>query len=622
MNQRWIRLIVLVFMSILLINTQALAKDVVIELKAKKFYYTPNIVKVQKGDNVTIRLISQDVHHGFYLDGYEIQTDAVPGRDGTLTFVADKSGKFNFRCSVTCGEFHPYMIGYLKVEPNYLFYAGITVILLMMLGSIFFVSRRKSSVDNKLFGFIPLSWKFELSKYKWVRKILKSRWFPLIPILFNLAIFTIILMADFLGGFSTGNYNFGVMIVWILWWFILMAFLVPIIGRAWCMMCPFPIFGDWIQRGKLAIKGRTKLNGLNKKWPKKWRNLWPVTILFFISTWASGFFTVRPFASFILLGVIIGLSVVIALIYEKRTFCLYICPVSGFQGLFANFSMVEVRVKDPEICKNHKPKTCVVGNEKGYGCPWMEIPFDMNRNTYCGLCMECFKTCPHDNMALNVRTLGTDFVNPRRKTDEMYKRRGLDEAFKALSMMGIFISFFIAFQGPIGFIKDQVRGTTVKGYLSYIAEASIVDFLILPLSYLAFVYLSKLVSGNKEVKLKTVFSNYSACLVILGVGIWASFATGVIFPNGSYILHIISDPFAWGWDLFGTANFPWTPVLTGVLPYLQVLILWGTFMVALSYGFKLSLQTYPGLKEAKRGWFPILSYLVIVILAAIYLFVG
>jgi len=88
------------------------------EIHARRFEYAPNILQVNQGDKVTIRLISEDVSHGLYVDGYEIKTMAHPGEEGTLTFIADKTGRYAFRCSVTCGEFHPYMIGYLNVEPN------------------------------------------------------------------------------------------------------------------------------------------------------------------------------------------------------------------------------------------------------------------------------------------------------------------------------------------------------------------------------------------------------------------------------------------------------------------------------------------------------------------------
>lgn len=87
-------------------------------LTAQRFYYTPNIIEVNRGDRVTIHLLSTDVHHGFYLDGYELETSARPGQDGTVSLVAEKSGRYAFRCSMTCGPFHPYMIGYLRVRPD------------------------------------------------------------------------------------------------------------------------------------------------------------------------------------------------------------------------------------------------------------------------------------------------------------------------------------------------------------------------------------------------------------------------------------------------------------------------------------------------------------------------
>ena len=298
---------------------------------------------------------------------------------------------------------------------------------------------------DKLFGLIDLNWRFELTKFKLIRNLFKSRWFPLLAIILNLFIFVIILISGLIGGFSAGNYNFGIMIVWILWWVMLMFILVPIFSRAWCLMCPFPVFSDWLQRGALFVVTGLKLKGLGLKWPKALKNMWVMNILFLVTTFFSGFFTVRPLATFILLGGIILLAFLIGLVFEKRSFCLYVCPVSGFQGLYSQFAMAEVRRKDPEICKNHKVKTCYVGNECGYGCPWMLTPFNFTKNTYCGMCLECFKSCPHDNMAFNLRPPGVDLL-----VDE---KRGLDEAWKAFIMLGIAMVFFLTMQGRGVFLR-------------------------------------------------------------------------------------------------------------------------------------------------------------------------
>jgi cytochrome c oxidase subunit 2 len=105
------------------------AEERFFEVRAKRFAFTPHVLTVNRGDTVRIRLLSEDVHHGMYLDGYGLQTSAYPGHDGGLRFVADKPGRFSFRCSVTCGEFHPYMIGHLRVEPNTPFHLLVLAVL-------------------------------------------------------------------------------------------------------------------------------------------------------------------------------------------------------------------------------------------------------------------------------------------------------------------------------------------------------------------------------------------------------------------------------------------------------------------------------------------------------------
>jgi heme/copper-type cytochrome/quinol oxidase subunit 2 len=77
--------------------------------------FTPAVISVNPGDSVTVELVSNDVVHGLYLDGYGMSVEADPGQPAALTFVADRHGTFRFRCSVTCGPLHPFLIGKLQV---------------------------------------------------------------------------------------------------------------------------------------------------------------------------------------------------------------------------------------------------------------------------------------------------------------------------------------------------------------------------------------------------------------------------------------------------------------------------------------------------------------------------
>ena len=88
------------------------------EIDAGQFAYSPSELKVNPGDTVNIQLVSTDVVHGLYVDGYDISIEADPGHTKTLSFIADKPGSFRFRCNITCGAMHPFMIGKLTVGTN------------------------------------------------------------------------------------------------------------------------------------------------------------------------------------------------------------------------------------------------------------------------------------------------------------------------------------------------------------------------------------------------------------------------------------------------------------------------------------------------------------------------
>jgi heme/copper-type cytochrome/quinol oxidase subunit 2 len=102
----------------------------VFDIDSRSFAFSPAEIKVNQGDLVTINLTSSDVVHGLYLDGYDLEVSTDPGQTSELTFTADWAGSFRFRCSVTCGDLHPFMIGKLQVGPNQLLWraAGLAIL--------------------------------------------------------------------------------------------------------------------------------------------------------------------------------------------------------------------------------------------------------------------------------------------------------------------------------------------------------------------------------------------------------------------------------------------------------------------------------------------------------------
>jgi plastocyanin len=65
------------------------------------FKFAPNEIKVNKGDTVKVIFKSQGKLHDFVIDEFKVKT-AQLGEDKSeeVTFVADKTGTFEFYCSV------------------------------------------------------------------------------------------------------------------------------------------------------------------------------------------------------------------------------------------------------------------------------------------------------------------------------------------------------------------------------------------------------------------------------------------------------------------------------------------------------------------------------------------
>jgi hypothetical protein len=258
---------------------------------------------------------------------------------------------------------------------------------------------------------------------------------------------------------------------------------------------------------------------------------------------------------------VIGLSMV----FERRAFCRYVCPVGGFIGLYAQAAPVELRVKDVQVCARCGDKPCYNGSQAGYGCPWLVFPGGLTKNTYCGLCMECLRTCPHDNIAVNLRPFAVDLAAPSRK---------LDEAFKAFIMVGAALVYAGVLLGPWGALKDAAYRVGSSAWLVYAAIFLGIIFILLPAGLALAVWPGRYHS-KKATPFKSIFTAFAAALIPLGLMFWIAFSLSFVLTNATYILAALSDPLGWGWNLFGTADVIWQPLFTHLLAPMQTLALVG-----------------------------------------------
>lgn len=83
-----------------------------VTLTGTNFDWGPKEIRVKKGDTVKLTLVNKEGMHGVEIKDLKVKLDKA----GTTEFVADKTGEFEFICSIMCGTGHDKMVGKLIVE--------------------------------------------------------------------------------------------------------------------------------------------------------------------------------------------------------------------------------------------------------------------------------------------------------------------------------------------------------------------------------------------------------------------------------------------------------------------------------------------------------------------------
>jgi hypothetical protein len=451
-----------------------------------------------------------------------------------------------------------------------------------------------------------------LARFPALKPVLKSRLFQPVLQWVTLAGFTLAIVTGLVGT-PTGNRNFAIVFVWIVWWAALILVLVPLFGRAWCAACPIPAPGEWLQRRGIISRMPGKLRTLRYRWPRWLKNIWLQNAGFVLMALFSAVILTRPsVTAWVLLGMV-SIGLLLSVLFDNRVFCRYVCPVGGFIGLYSTAAPLALRVKDTEICVTHTPKDCITGNANGYGCPWLTYPGTLTSNIDCGLCTECLKTCPKDNISLFWRGSG----------DELSAGQGhrLDEAYKAFILLGSALIYPAVFLGPWGWLKNWVSLGSVGGWALYAAGFLIITLGILPgLFWLASV-LSRAISKERISTLHLTI-RYAYSLIPLGLAAWIAFSFGLVLVNGSYAISTLSDPFGWGWNLLGTAGHPWSPLDPAFIAVLQIGALTTGLVMGLNAAHRVARQNLTEGVSATRTILPIAGFMLAFVFISLWLYLG
>jgi hypothetical protein len=445
--------------------------------------------------------------------------------------------------------------------------------------------------------------RLNLAGRSWLRALLQSRWPQFLLRVFTLAGFGFMIVAGLFGS-PVGSHNIAIIFVWIAWWTALKLVFIPFGGRSWCSICPIPLPGEWFQQGGILEKGARR-HGMNLRWPRRLRGSWLQWGAFLIvGLFSAVTLTDARLTAWVLLA-LLGLAIALSLVFERRAFCSYVCPIGGFTGIYAQNAPVELRVLDSRLCAAHSEKTCYLS------CPWGLYPLALKNSAQCGLCMECLRVCPQDNIAVNLRPFGSDLGQARTSVR-------LDEAFLALMMLGSVLAFSAIFTGPWGSLKLAAFEIGSSAWLVFASGFLALNILVLPGLFASSVWAGIKIS-HEIVPLRKAVANQSQILLPLGLCAWIAFTISFAFPKLSYISSVLSDPLGWGWNLLRISSTSWSPDVSWFSPALQAAILLVGLFWSASVARRLE-RFHTGKSPARI--IPLLAFCLVFSLVQLWLLVG
>ena len=323
-----------------------------------------------------------------------------------------------------------------------------------------------------------------------INKIFKNKYFLPSIQFFTLLVFALIIYGA-IGIYTDDkdfaailrNTNLSNLLIWSYWWpFIIITAIL--FGRFWCSICPMELITSFFAK-----------IGLKRKPNKLLKSGWIITLLYaVILIIGIHTFTIHRIPQYMAIYMLIlfAIAVISGLIWEKRSFCTYICPIGHLLGLYSLLSFKKLRVINSDICKSCKTKDCISKSNHykfiARSCTSELYPEKINDNRACILCGQCHKSCTNDNIAIQKRKIAADL-------------------FQNIKLSWAEISFFIIVSGfviyevlseweiskeIIVFIPNWINDSlSISGNLSGSIKA-IVLFIFLPvIFYILFTLLKK-----------------------------------------------------------------------------------------------------------------------------------
>ncbi|MFQ5914879.1 MAG: hypothetical protein ACE5JS_17060 [Nitrospinota bacterium] len=449
--------------------------------------------------------------------------------------------------------------------------------------------------------------RFNLLRWRAGRLLAHSYTLSFIRLL-SVSLFILILAAGLFGNQDSLE-NIAPTLVWVLWW-VGMAYVCALLGDVWALINPWRVLFSWSEALYLRVT-RKDFPTFIRPYPER-LGYWPAVVLFLGYAWIEivwhGGETPANIAILSLVYSVITWSGMI--VFGKEEWLRRGEVFSVVFGLLARFAPMEMRGTNPATCAS---------------CPSEDCGRD---GSECLNCYACLSRVDQGDWEWNLRphAVGLLTNRPIHPSLMVFVVLMLStvtfDGFTETPVWAAILNWFAS--AP--FLRSFLLGLQSKGLdlLATIETAALVVFPILfLLVYLIFSRLIAVAAGSKgrlqadavktegpsvgEIARFFVFS-----LIPIAIAYHLAHYLSFLLIAGQLAIPLASDPFGFGWDLFGTVNYRFR------LDIVDARFVWITavsaivagHIVAVIMAHVMALRVFNNNRTALRSQYPMLLLMI------------
>jgi len=391
----------------------------------------------------------------------------------------------------------------------YLFGAAATVVVSFLIVGLFVRQTGRPSGYPRI----------NLLSYSIGRALVRPR-FVLVLKLIVLVLFLLTVAAGFFGNQNPYR-NIAPTMVWIIWW-VGLAYFSALVGNLWAVVNPWRTAFEGAEYFFERLTGGRGL-ALRLRYPEA-LGVWPVCALLLAFSWIE---LVYPDPA-------VPLHIAwFAVAYSALTWTgMFLFGAASWLrhgevfgvvfGLFARFAPTEMRVRDAAVCAHCEARCLSPGGD-------------------CIDCYDCFRSAGPDQREWALRPFAAGLLD----------RRPASPSITALVLLLLSIVLFDGFlgtpewsrlEGAVGLEPMAIRSIGLAAF-----------WLVFLGAYLAVSVVIRSVTGHRSAS--QIARSFVYTLIPIAIGYHVAHYLVFLLIQGQYIVPLLSDPFGFGWNLFGSAGY-------------------------------------------------------------------